>query len=227
MEVRAILNTNESTWERNLKWRVDFLVSNSHRLPFKGFFSQGLIHPLASFFFSLITCSHKICKQDIYFFENKVGSELKDYWGGDGWSVILQENIENQIPSAWRGREELLCRWEGAEQGIFRKAAKQTVPRSLSVLFPSFYTSHHHSGGENGCTQAVKELLSPSSIAREVKFCYPSHCLGGTKTSRAGNVSGYRNAVLHGQLAQGCSGCFWKPRGQISGTFPKCGTQTR
>lgn len=68
------------------------------------------------------------------------------------------------------------------------------MPRSLSVLFPSFYTSHHHSGGENGCTQAVKELLSPSSIAREVKFCYPSHCLGGTKTSRAGNVSGYRNA---------------------------------
>lgn len=86
------------------------------------FFSQGFIHSLASFgLFSLITCSHKICKQDIYLFENKVGRGLKNYWGEDGWRVIFQENVENQIPSAW--------------QDLWEAAVLSVQMRELSVVF--------------------------------------------------------------------------------------------
>lgn len=118
MEVHALLNTNESTWERNLKWKVDFLVSNSHWLPFK-FFSQGLIHSLASFFFSawlpaLTKFAKDICFQDIHFFENKEGSGHKNYWGWmDGvWSYRKTLEMRSHPP----GRVGRSCCAERADE---------------------------------------------------------------------------------------------------------------
>lgn len=63
-----------------------------------------------------------------------MGLGFKNYRGGDGWSVTLQEN-KLKIRSHQPGRDGRSCRAYRADDravhGIFRKLAKQTVPCSF------------------------------------------------------------------------------------------------
>lgn len=109
---------------------------------------------------------------------------FKNYWGGDRWSVTLQENRKSN-PTSPAGAGEAAVRpvWVTEPCRVFLESR---MSKQCHVLFWALASFLHKPvpskrSGHVYKISAAKPLVLLTSLAAEVMLCSPLCCLGGKK----------------------------------------------